>query len=170
MESSSDSVGSRRVRPRSFFALTAVTLFADLATKAWALRALGSGPLHAIDGRLSFSLAHNANGAMGFLRQLPTDARRAVLVAFALLASGALVTMAQRTRDGLTRFALALALGGALGNVIDRLIHGSVVDFIDVVYAPGRHWHTFNVADIAIVVGAALLAIRTVRAPSVTAS
>jgi signal peptidase II len=155
------------VRPRSFFALTAVTLFADLGTKAWALRALDAGPLHAIEGRLTFTLAHNANGAMGFLRQLPTDARRAVLIAFALLASAALVTMAQRTRDSITRFAFALTLGGALGNLIDRLIRGSVVDFIDVVYAPGRHWHTFNVADVAIVIGAGLLAIRTVHAPEV---
>lgn len=154
------------MRPRSFFALTAVTLFADLATKAWALRALGAGPVHAIEGRLSFTLAHNANGAMGFLRQLPTDARRAVLVAFALLASVALITMARRTTDAVTRTALALTLGGALGNVIDRMIRGAVVDFIDVVYAPGRHWHTFNVADIAIVAGAALLAVRLVRTPA----
>jgi len=149
------------VRARSFFALTAATLFADLGSKAWALRALEHGPLHAIDGRLTFALAHNVNGAMGFLRQLPTDARRALLVAFALLASVLMVTMAERTRDGVTRFALALTLGGALGNLIDRVLRGAVVDFIDVVYAPGRHWHTFNVADIAVVVGAILLGLRS---------
>jgi signal peptidase II len=154
------------VRARSFFAITALTLFTDLASKAWALRALDHGPLHAIDGRLSFALAHNANGAMGFLRQVPSDTRRAVLAACAILASIALVTIAERTRDALSRFALALTLGGALGNLIDRLLRGAVVDFIDVVYAPGRHWHTFNVADVAIVIGAGLLAVRSMRAPA----
>ena len=110
---------------------------------------------------LSFVLAHNVNGAMGFLRQIPTDTRRAVLVAFALLASILMVKMAEKTRDSATRLALALTLGGALGNLIDRALRGAVVDFIDVVYAPGRHWHTFNVADIAVVVGAGLLALRS---------
>lgn len=149
------------MRARSFFALTAATLFADLGSKAWALRALEQGPLHAIDGRLTCTLAHNVNGAMGFLRQLPADTRRALLVAFALLASVLMVTMAERTRDSVTRFALALTLGGALGNLIDRILRGAVVDFIDVVYAPGRHWHTFNVADIAVVAGAILLGLRS---------
>ena len=158
------------MRARSFFAVTSLTLFTDLATKAWALRALDQGPVHAIDGRLTFALAHNVNGAMGFLHQVPSDKRRAVLVAFAMLASVAIVTIAERTRDGLSRLALALTLGGALGNLIDRLLRGAVVDFIDVVYAPGRHWHTFNVADVAVVVGAGLLALRSMRAPAAPAT
>ncbi len=145
------------VRAR-FFALTAVTLFLDLATKVWALRTLEGGPI--LHGRLNFVLAHNPHGAMGFLRQLPTDARRALLVATGLAASVVIVLMARRASP-IARAGLGLILGGALGNLIDRALRGSVVDFIDVIYAPGRHWHTFNVADIAVVAGAALIVLGT---------
>lgn len=139
-----------------FFALVAVTLFLDLGTKVWALRALMDGPV--IHGRVSFVLARNAHGAMGFLHQLPTDARRAVLLATGMLAAVAIVFMARRAPP-VARVGMGLILGGALGNLIDRALRGAVVDFIDVTLWSGRHWHTFNVADIAIVVGAALVAI-----------
>ncbi len=142
-----------------FFSLVALTLFADLGSKAWALRALTEGPRVAIEGRLSFVLAHNQSGAMGFLHQLAAEPRRALLIAVAVVASMAMTAFAARTRpeERVLRVGLALVLGGALGNVIDRALRGAVVDFIDVVYAPGRHWHTFNVADVAIVAGAVLM-------------
>lgn len=146
-----------------FFALTAVTLFLDLATKAWALRALDAGPI--LHGGLNFVLAHNPHGAMGFLRQLPTDARRALLIATSMAASVALVLLARRAAP-LARVGLALILGGALGNLIDRALRGAVVDFIDVIYAPGHHWHTFNVADVAVVLGGALVVLGTRAQPA----
>lgn len=149
-----------------FFAIAALTLLADLGSKVWALRALANGPIHA--GRLSFVLAHNVHGAMGFLHQLPTDARRGILVATGMLASVAIVFMARRAAP-LARIGLALILGGALGNLIDRALRGAVVDFIDVTLWPGRHWHTFNVADVAIVVGAALVALNGTREKRTTA-
>jgi signal peptidase II len=147
------------VRAR-FFATVAITLFLDLATKVWALRALTDGPLSY--GRVSFFLARNVHGAMGFLHQLPTDTRRAVLIATGMLASVAIVFMARRAPP-VARFGMGLILGGALGNLIDRALRGAVVDFIDVTLWGGRHWHTFNVADVAIVVGAALVAIGGAR-------
>ena len=148
-------------RSVSFFSLVALTLFADLGSKTWALRALTSGPRTAIEGRLSFVLAHNQSGAMGFLHQLGPEPRRALLIAVALAAAIAMTVFAARTRpeERVLRAGLAMVLGGALGNVIDRALRGAVVDFIDVVYAPGRHWHTFNVADVAIVAGAVLMAL-----------
>lgn len=151
----------------SFFTVVALGLIADLGSKAWALRALAHGPKEAIAGRLSFVLAHNQSGAMGLLHQLAPEPRRALLVAVAIVSSIAMTAFAAKTRpeERLVRTALALILSGALGNVIDRVLRGAVVDFIDVVYAPGRHWHTFNVADVAIVVGAGLLAIAA-RPPS----
>jgi signal peptidase II len=143
-----------------FFLAAGLTLFVDLATKVWALRALSEGPIH--HGRVSFVLAHNVHGAMGFLHQLPTDYRRGILIATAMLASVAIVFMARRAAP-LARFGLALILGGAMGNLIDRALRGAVVDFIDVMLWPGRHWHTFNVADVAIVVGAVLVALNGSR-------
>lgn len=148
------------VRAR-FFATVAVTLFLDLATKVWALRTLANGPLRY--GRVNFVLAHNPHGAMGLLRQLPTDARRALLVSTGIVASIAIVLMARRAPP-VARFGLGLILGGALGNVIDRALAGSVVDFIDVMLTPSFHWHTFNVADVAVVAGAALVALGTTSA------
>jgi signal peptidase II len=62
-------------------------------------------------------------------------------------------------------FALALIMGGAIGNLIDRLLLGAVTDFFDV-YLGTRHWPTFNVADSAISVGIGLLALETLRTPS----
>ena len=56
------------------------------------------------------------------------------------------------------RFALAMIIGGAVGNLVDRLRHGAVTDFIDL-HVAGYHWPVFNIADSAITVGAALLLI-----------
>lgn len=142
-----------------FFLLVASTAIADLGSKAWALHALQAGPKTAIEGRLSFVLARNPSGAMGFLHQLGPEPRRAMLIALATLGSIAMTRWALRSRpeERLLRVGLGLVLGGALGNLVDRVMRGAVVDFIDVIYAPGRHWHTFNVADVAIVVGVGLL-------------
>jgi signal peptidase II len=64
--------------------------------------------------------------------------------------------------DKLLAVALMLVLGGALGNLLDRLIHGYVIDFIDVYYG-AWHWPAFNVADSAITVGAVLLVVDALR-------
>ncbi len=160
-----------------FFALVALVLGLDLATKAWASHALAHAPHAVVEGRLSLVLAHNPHGAMGLLREAGADARRVILVAVTTLASVVMIELARRTKphERSVRAGLALILGGALGNLIDRVLHGVVVDFIDVtLMARGidgatraTHWPTFNVADIAIVVGAVLVALQ-LRAASGT--
>jgi signal peptidase II len=67
-------------------------------------------------------------------------------------------------RSRLARMALALVMGGALGNLIDRARLGSVIDFVDVFWGP-HHWPAFNVADSAISVGVVLLVLDMLRAP-----
>lgn len=79
-----------------------------------------------------------------------------LLVALTLAIAVALVVWFWRERRGLPRLALALVLAGAAGNLIDRLRFGAVVDFLDF-HLQGYHWPAFNVADSAIVAGAALL-------------
>lgn len=91
-----------------------------------------------------------------------------LLVGFALLISGALVVWLARETRMLTRLALGLVLGGAVGNAIDRLRFGAVVDFLDF-HALGYHWPAFNVADSAIVIGAGLLVLESLRGGRSTA-
>lgn len=153
-------------RPLPFFALAASVLGLDLWSKAWASRALAEGPRSLLPGRVNLVLAHNPHGAMGFLHAAPGEVRRIVLVAAAVVASVVVVALARTAERRSTRVGLALVLGGALGNLIDRLFSGAVVDFIDVVLTRTRHWHTFNVADVAIVAGVALLMLDAMKRPA----
>ncbi|MCG5493713.1 MULTISPECIES: signal peptidase II [Ectothiorhodospira] len=106
---------------------------------------------------LNFALVYNQGAAFSFL----SDAggwQRWFFTALALLVSAIIVWWLYRLKRGETGTAISLALilGGAIGNVIDRILHGHVIDFIDVHYA-GYHWPTFNIADSAITIGAVIL-------------
>ena len=79
-----------------------------------------------------------------------------LLSAFALGVAGLLVYWIQKEKNTLTRWGLALILGGAVGNVIDRIRFGAVVDFLDF-YWGDYHWPAFNIADSAICIGVAIL-------------
>lgn len=79
-----------------------------------------------------------------------------VLSALALVVCGALIWWMHTEKESLTRVGLAMIIGGAIGNVIDRFLYGGVVDFLDF-YALGWHWPAFNVADSAICIGAVLI-------------
>jgi signal peptidase II len=70
-----------------------------------------------------------------------------------------------RQRHGLTRLASALVVGGAIGNVVDRLRFGAVMDFLDF-HWQGYHWPAFNIADAAITIGVALLLLAGVKSPA----
>jgi signal peptidase II len=87
-----------------------------------------------------------------------------LLSGLALAVVGALVFWLRRVEHSLAGVALGLIIGGALGNVIDRVRFGAVVDFLDF-HAYGYHWPAFNVADSAICIGAALLLLDGLLAP-----
>ncbi len=99
---------------------------------------------------------HNTGAAFSLFAEQP-GWQRYFFLGVAGVASGVILWLLARTQ-GRTLFCLALALilGGALGNVIDRLAYGHVIDFLDL-HAAGWHWPAFNVADAAITVGAGLL-------------
>ena len=101
-------------------------------------------------------LVHNPGAAFSFL----SDAagwQRYLLIAISLLAIALIIgLLARQSAQGLFRIALALILGGALGNLWDRVMVGEVVDFLDF-YVGGWHWPAFNVADSAITIGAVVL-------------
>ncbi|HEY8216477.1 MAG TPA: signal peptidase II [Acidimicrobiia bacterium] len=128
----------------------------DQLTKAWAVAALEDGPASIIGGDVELRLSRNTGGAFSLFQGF-TPLLAVVAVALTVL----LVRALRRTDDTWIVVALALVLGGAIGNLIDRVarspgfLRGAVVDFVSVDDFP-----TFNVADSAITVGAVLLVLR----------
>jgi len=119
-------------------------------------------PLHdsvtVIPGFLNLVHVRNTGAAFGFLNAVdfPYKAAVVALAATAALAGIALYAARLSSHERLARIGLALILGGAAGNLLDRLLLGSVVDFVDVVFG-GWHFWAFNVADSAITLGVAAM-------------
>jgi signal peptidase II len=114
-----------------------------------------------VDGFFSLTLVMNPGLAFGMLSSTPT-AWRWVVAALSMAALAVLTVVGARLLPSggwPTRLALGLIFGGAVGNLIDRGRFGAVMDFLDF-YWRGYHWPAFNVADSAISVGVALLALR----------
>ncbi len=169
-----------RERPAStafLIVLTLISLAADLTTKAWAKGRLdGYDPVsHGVKrievwkGHVDFIFAKNPGGAWSFLRSLPDSLRRPFFLVVSAAAIVFIITIYQRVTRTQTamKWGLPLALGGAMGNLADRIHYGWVVDFIDANAkwsGHEHHWPTFNVADIAIVVGVGLMALDMLRA------
>lgn len=148
-----------------------VTAAADIASKEWAKLAL-AGPdlkrsakhLEVIRDHVDFIFAQNPGGAWSFLRSVPDGIRRPFFLFVSAAAIVFIVSVYARLerRQWAMRWGLPLALGGAIGNLADRVRYGWVVDFVDVYYKRGgneMHWPTFNVADVAIVAGVGLMAL-----------
>jgi signal peptidase II len=98
-----------------------------------------------------------------------SSAGQAVLLAVTLAATGLLAWWLFRSRSVLPAVGLGLIIGGALGNAIDRVAHGAVIDYLDL-HAFGRHFFVFNAADAAINVGVALLILDLLIAPRMAKS
>ena len=151
--------------------LPASVLAVDLLSKLWILSRLQEGQsLPVIPGFFNLSLGFNTGAIFGSLQGLPEWARAAI---FTLAGLAALIYFGglflKDETPFLERVALGLILGGALGNGLDRLLHGHVVDFLDFVFGSWHYW-TFNLADSAIVCGAILFGTSMLRASSSKAS
>ena len=155
-----------------FWVVAAVSAAADLATKAWASKrlvgldaSLSTKRVVLIANYVDFQYAQNPGGAWSMLRGLPEIARRPFFLMVSTVASVFIASVYARIdrRQTAMKWGLPLALGGAVGNLVDRIRNGWVVDFVHVWWKrTGRgdfHWPTFNVADVWIVVGVALMAI-----------
>ena len=140
----------------------------DQLSKWWALNALQPAgvPHPVIPGFLNWTLAFNTGAAFSFLAQ-SGGWQRWFFVGLAVVISVALMIWLARTarREWRTALPLAMVIGGAFGNLIDRLHASQVTDFIQVYY---RDWYypTFNVADSGICVGAVLLILFGLRQPA----
>jgi len=155
-------------KTRVFWPLLFLLVLSDCATKRWAETNLAEHTSEPVVGEvLRWTLAYNRAAAMGITFG---PASRPLLI---LATLGALVALARVYRnaapqDGRLAVATALVIGGALGNLIDRLRWaGGVVDFIDVGLGASRFW-IFNLADVGVTVGAALLAWLLLRQQEIT--
>lgn len=150
-----------------FLAAFGVVFPLDQATKLAILANFAYGErLPLVSGVLDLTHVRNPGGAFSFLAQLPPDLEWLRPLFFIGMAGLAIVLLlgffARLPGDArLSSLSLGAILGGALGNLVDRLRIGEVVDFIDVHLWSGYTWPTFNVADSAIVVGVALLLVET---------
>jgi len=139
-----------------WFALSAAIVLADQLTKWAVLADFAHGERREITAFLNLVLVYNKGAAFSMFADAP-GWQTPLLIAFALVAAGIVSYLILRNpAKRLLCLGLALILGGALGNLIDRVRFGHVVDFIDF-HAMGWHWPAFNVADSGITVGALLL-------------
>jgi len=141
--------------------LAAVVIALDLATKAWVVSAFREGQELPVTSFFSLILAYNTGAAFSFLAG-HDGWQRWLFTGIAIVASIFLVWMLRRGGHRLMMCGLALILGGALGNLWDRVVQGRVTDFLLFHYA-GWSWPAFNVADSAITVGAAMLILDSFR-------
>jgi lipoprotein signal peptidase len=168
---------------RFFGIVAAVSLVLDVTTKAWAeitLMQQNALPrtIELIKDHLAFTLAYNPGGAWGLFQHHSEYVRRPFFLLVSLLAIAFIINLYGRLTPGqrALKWGLPLVLGGALGNLSDRIVRSNVIDFIDYQanwieqmnrlvakavkgWAVTNHWPTFNVADIAICVGVGLMAV-----------
>lgn len=139
--------------------LAGLTVLLDQITKLWALAVIDPfRPIEVVPGLVNLVLVFNRGAAFGFLNRADIRWQTTFFVCVASLAI-VLVFHLLRTAERIDKVlftGLGLILGGAVGNMIDRIRLGEVVDFVDV-YLGEYHWPAFNVADVAISAGAGLL-------------
>jgi signal peptidase II len=145
----------------TFYLIALTIILLDQATKRVIVRTLRLGQdIPVIPGFFDIVFVLNPGAAFGFLATLSEQVRNPF---FVLISVAAVVLIVfYRTRylrsHGLVSVALGLILGGAVGNLIDRLRYGMVVDFLDV-HVFQYHWPAFNIADSAISIGVSLMAL-----------
>ena len=145
--------------PRVHFWVSAVIVLFDQATKALVRSRLSLHESYTvIPGFFDFTRVHNTGAAYGFMDAVDFGYKSVVFAVVALAALTGLVLYSStiEVSQRLTRVGLSLVIGGAAGNLIDRVTAGYVLDFVDL-YRGGWHFWAFNVADAAITVGVVLM-------------
>jgi signal peptidase II len=133
-----------------------VVVAADQASKVVIEKTFNFGDVRPVTGFFNLVLTYNKGAAFSFLASASGWQHQFLIGVGAAASLFILYLLARHGTQKLFSLALALILGGAVGNVIDRLIHGHVIDFLDLHWR-GWHWPAFNIADSAIVCGAGLL-------------
>jgi signal peptidase II len=142
-----------------FLAITVLVVLLDQATKAWIISTMRLyDSFTVIGGFFNITYVRNPGAAFGFLAAAPPMFRYTFFIVVTVAAILLILHYLRISRIEAPSLvsALSLILAGAVGNLIDRVRFGEVVDFLDV-YLSSYHWPAFNVADSAITVGAAIL-------------
>lgn len=158
-------MASPRPNALAWLGLSVVLVVLDQVTKWLAVSRLEYGnPVAFIEGFWNWTLVHNYGAAFSFLSSAGGWQRWFFTVLAIAISAGLVVWLARTPRgDWRTAMPFALIIAGAIGNVIDRLRFGYVVDFVDW-YLGSWHWPAFNIADSAIVVGAVLMVLFSFKA------
>ena len=143
--------------------LAAVVILADQVTKTLIIGAFQLGDVRPVTDYFNLVRAHNAGAAFSFLAGA-SGWQRWFFTALGLVVSGFIIWMIRsHPTQKLFCFAVCMIMGGALGNVIDRMLHGHVIDFLQFRFSifeplfPGGYFPSFNIADSAITLGAVCL-------------
>jgi len=147
------------------FAISVAALVADQISKYAVQKFTAPGSEKVVvPGFLNILHTSNPGVAFGLFASSANPWKPVLLIGFSVAVIAMLVWLlvTDRAGDSLGRYGIALILGGAVGNVLDRFSRHSVTDFIDF-YLGAYHWYTFNIADSAIVVGAALIVLALFR-------
>ncbi len=171
--SSSAAAPSRNQRLIETFVVMVITLGLDLWSKAWAWENLRNAPAKTVvENWFYFEFGFNTGAAFSFLRDASYARMVFIGVTIVALLYMARLAWTMPTKHRSAFMAVALVAGGALGNLHDRLVrqleirgdlHYGVVDFIKIFYWDNKPWPTFNIADVALVVGVGLLFIYLTR-------
>jgi signal peptidase II len=150
-------------RWKIFLLVASVALLADQASKLWARDALDDGPVSVVSGYWDWHLSMNPGASFNLFHGVASA--RIFLSILGVVAVGFIVYMVKKSRDDQRAHAWALGLiaGGAVGNLVDRIAHGVVTDFARFHWGEAWSWPIFNVADVALVAGVALLVLDAIR-------
>lgn len=142
--------------------LSSLLLILDQLTKIIAKNSLFEGVSQPVTSFLNWTLVYNSGAAFSFLAQAG-GWQRWFFTGVGIFAALIMIWLIRKnSHQTIFSLALSLVLSGAIGNVIDRIIYGAVVDFVDVHYM-GWHWPAFNIADSAITIGVILLIVDEIK-------
>ena len=152
-----------RLRPGGFLLLALLVLVLDQVSKAWVMAVFQPYEVVPVLPVFNLTLVFNEGAAFSFLSNAGGWQRWFFIGLTSVISVGLLVWLLRlKTSERLTGFSLALILGGALGNLVDRVRLGRVTDFLDF-HWQGWHWPAFNLADSAITLGVMLMLLASFR-------
>ena len=162
MASKSSFLSSPKSSIMPWLGIAAFVLLADQLSKLAIIRFISYAETKVITSYFNLVLVYNKGAAFSFLATESGWQRYFITAVGSIAALFIIWNLQRHSAERLFCWALALILGGALGNVIDRILYGHVIDFLDV-HVAGWHWPAFNLADSAICLGAVLFVIDELR-------
>ena len=144
--------------------ISAIVIAVDLSTKYYFDSTFQYGESRAVTPFFNWVLVYNPGAAFSFLAGAGGWQRWFFMVLTIIITAVLLWMLRANHSNRLLAAALVLVIGGAMGNLFDRVVHGHVIDFIQL-HAAGYYWPAFNVADSAICVGAVMLVVDSLRTP-----